>query len=121
MWMGGICPLGYDAKEGKLVVDEKEADYVRDIYRRYLKLGCVFKLKADLDDRGMLSKRRRSRGGRKSGGASYSRGALYKILQNHTYLGEIVHRGQIFVGQHARIVPRDLFERVQTQLKSNTQ
>jgi DNA invertase Pin-like site-specific DNA recombinase len=121
MWMGGMPPLGYDLKNRKLIVNEKEAACVRDIYRRYLKLGCVSKLKADLDRRGILSKKRRSQTGRNSGGAPYSRGALYQILQNRSYLGEIAHRGQVFPGEHDSIVSRKLWDRVQARLKANNQ
>ncbi len=121
MWMGGMPPLGYDLKDRKLLVNEREAACVREIYRRYLKLGCVSKLKADLDRRGIRSKRRRSQTGRNSGGAPYSRGALYKILQNRIYLGEIHHLGQIFAGEHKGIVPRDLWDKVQAQLRANNQ
>src|SRR5690242_7617168 len=35
MWMGGVLPLGYDVKDRKLVVNEREAESVRHIYRRY--------------------------------------------------------------------------------------
>ncbi len=121
MWMGGMPPLGYDLKDRKLLVNEKEVACVREIYRRYLQLGCVSKLKADLDRRSIRSKRRRSQTGHNSGGAPYSRGALYKILQNRIYLGEIHHRGQVFAGEHKGIVPRSLWDKVQTQLKANNQ
>src|SRR6266849_363250 len=52
MWMGGNVPLGYDLKARKLLVNSREAALVRDIYRRYLRLGCVRKLKLDLNRRG---------------------------------------------------------------------
>ena len=41
MWMGGTVPLGYDAKDRKLVVNKAEARTVVDIYRRYLRLKSV--------------------------------------------------------------------------------
>lgn len=121
MWMGGMPPLGYDLKKRKLIVNEREAACVRETYSRYLKLGCVSKLKADLDRRGIRSKTRRSQTGRNSGGTPYSRGALYKILRNRSYLGEIAHRGQIFPGEHEAIVSRRLWDRVQAKLKANNQ
>jgi site-specific DNA recombinase len=58
MWMGGTVPLGYDLKERKLVVNFGEARIVRDIFDLYLKLGCVSKLKRELDREGTTSKRR---------------------------------------------------------------
>jgi DNA invertase Pin-like site-specific DNA recombinase len=92
MWMGGPIPLGYDLQDRKLVPNAKEVGLVRRIFERYLALGCVKKLKAELEAQGVLSKTRLSRTGRKSGGVPYSRGALYSILQNRLYLGQVPHR-----------------------------
>ena len=55
-WMGGTIPLGHDVKDRKLVVNEEEADRVRLIFRQYLALGCVAKLQAELDARGIRTK-----------------------------------------------------------------
>jgi site-specific DNA recombinase len=119
MWMGGTVPLGYDVKHRKLVVNTTEAERVCEIFRQYLKLGCVSKLKVYLERKGISSKERISQTGRRTGGAAYSRGALYSILQNRTYLGEIEHRGQVYLGEHQGIVPRELWERVLAHLRAN--
>jgi site-specific DNA recombinase len=119
MWMGGRIPLGYGLKERKLVVSAGEARHVCDIYRQYLRLGCVSKLKIYLERKGIRTKERISRTGRKEGGASYSRGALYQILQNRVYLGEVAHRGQVYPGEHEGIVPRELWDKVQERLRVN--
>jgi site-specific DNA recombinase len=119
MWMGGTIPLGYDVTQRKLVVNVVEANLVNDIYRCYLELGSVSKLKTSLDEQGIKSKRRISPTGNESGGVSFLRGALYLILQNRTYLGEVLHRSQSYPGEHQAIVPRDLWERVQAQLRSD--
>ena len=58
MWMGGTIPLGYDVKDRKLVINDEEADRVRLIFQQYLAFGCVAKLQADLDQRGVRSKQR---------------------------------------------------------------
>jgi site-specific DNA recombinase len=119
MWMGGTIPLGYDVKDRKLIVNPKEAELVNEIYHQYLKLGSVSRLKAHLDQQGIKSKKRIGPEGKQSGGVSFLRGALYSILQNRTYLGEVFHRGQVYPGEHKAIVPRDLWERAQTQLRSD--
>jgi len=94
MWMGGTVPLGYDGKDRKLVVNPDDAKLVVRLFNLYLELGCVSKLKARLDQEGITSKARTSVAGNRSGGISYYRGALYQILKNRIYLGEIPHRGQ---------------------------
>jgi site-specific DNA recombinase len=121
MWMGGTIPLGYDLKDRKLLVNPAEAKLVVRLFNIYLEVGCVSKLKARLDQEGIKSKERTSVAGNRSGGASYSRGALYDILQNRIYLGEIHHRGRNHPGEQAAIVPRELWDRVQAQLKSDNQ
>jgi site-specific DNA recombinase len=121
MWMGGTVPLGYDVKERKLIVNQKEAKLVVQIFKLYLDLGCISKLKAQLDQERIVSKKRTSAAGKRSGGASHSTGALYQILKNRIYLGEIPHRGQNHPGQHEAIVPRELWERVENELKSDNQ
>jgi site-specific DNA recombinase len=119
MWMGGVVPLGYDCVKHCLVVNDKEAETVRGIFQQYLRLGCVTKLKAYLKDEQILSKVRTSKDGRTSGGVIYSRGALYHLLNNRVYVGEIVHGGQCYPGQHEAIVPQGLWDQVAAQLAAN--
>jgi site-specific DNA recombinase len=121
MWMGGRVPVGYDVKERKLIENPEEANFVRRLFPLYLELGCVSKLKAQLDREATKTKERTSASGSRSGGTAYSRGALYGILQNQIYVGDIQHRGNVYPGEHAGIVPRELWERVQAQLRSDNQ
>jgi site-specific DNA recombinase len=117
--MGGAVPLGYRLADRKLLVDAKEAKIVRGIYEAYVRLGCVRKLAAELKALGVLRKRRISKSGRKTGGVPYSRGALYSLLANRLYLGEVAHRGAVYAGEHQAIIERKLWERVQARLASN--
>src|SRR6202521_3626390 len=116
MWMGGNPPLGYDARDRKLLVNEAEAETVRHIFRRYAELGSVRLLKEELEAQAILSKARLSASGRSWGGNPFARGALYLMLQNRIYLGEIVHKKQHYAGEHAPIIDRDLWEQVQARL-----
>ena len=119
MWMGGVPPLGYDIRERRLVINPSEAGTVRHIYERYLKLGCVRQLRRELDNRGVVSKVRVSQKGIKSGGCRFSRGALYELLANPIYIGEIRHKQERHPGLHEAILPRKLWERVQQRLNEN--
>ncbi len=119
MWMGGVPPLGYDVRERRLVINPAEADTVRHIYERYLELGCVRQLSSELDKRGIVSKVRVSQKGIRSGGCRFSRGALYELLANPIYIGEIRHKQERHPGQHEAILPRELWERVQQRLNGN--
>ena len=121
MWAGGSPPLGYDVQDKALVVNAKEAERVRLIYRRYLELGNAVRLKQDLDARKIHSKTRLGKDGQPKGGTRFSRGALYTVLQNRTYLGQVAHAGQIYPGLHKPIVPQDLWDKVQAQIQTNKQ
>jgi site-specific DNA recombinase len=92
MWMGGLVPLGYDVHERRLVANQSEAETVREIFRRYGELGSVRLLIEDLNRRGIRSKVRVAKNGRKSGGNSFFRGALYQLLSNPIYVGEVRHK-----------------------------
>ena len=102
MWMGGYPPLGYDVKDRKLVVNEAEAETVRYIFRRYQELRSVRLLKEHLDAAGIVSKRRTAPDGRPYGGKPIARGALYLMLQNRIYRGEITHKDQAYPGEHSQ-------------------
>lgn len=117
MWMGGVPPLGYDVRDRRLVINRAEADGVRLIYQRYLQLGCVRQLSKELAERGIVSKLRVSRNGTRSGGCRFSRGALYELLANPIYVGEIRHKQERYPGLHDAIVTRELWEKVQQRLK----
>ncbi len=120
MWMGGVPPLGYQAQDRKLVIVESEAEIVRFIFRRYAELGSVRLLKSEPEARGIKSKSWASASGRLVGGKPFSRGALYLMLQNRTYVGEIVHKGQFHPGEHTPIVDQPLWDAVQEPLAGNT-
>ena len=104
MWMGGVPPLGYEARDRKLVVIPEEAETVRHIFRRYEALGSVRLLQQELEARDIASKSWTSAAGRNWGGKPLARGALYLILQNRLYRGEIVHKDRTYLGEHAAIV-----------------
>jgi site-specific DNA recombinase len=119
MWMGGNVPLGYDLKDRKLVVNEAEASTVRTIFQRYAELGSVALLKAELDRLRILSKRREGATGQLSGGRPFSRGALYLMLQNRLYRGEVAYKDKIYPGQHGAVIDPEPWQIVQDKLAAN--
>jgi site-specific DNA recombinase len=119
MWMGGFAPIGYVPHERTLAVDEPRAQRIRDIFDLYLQLGCVRRLKLEMDARGWKTPERE--GKRPGGGRSFCRGHLYRLLSNPIYVGEISHKGVVHPGQHRAIVARDVWEAVQARLAENAQ
>jgi site-specific DNA recombinase len=120
-WTGGTVPLGFDANDKKLIVNKNEAETVRTIFRRYLGLKSFSKLVADLDRRGIVTKRRHTKVAKYNGAIPFTYGPLAYFLKNRVYLGEMHHGGKWFEGEHEAIVDRATFERVQQLLadKSN--
>jgi site-specific DNA recombinase len=112
-WTGGSVPLGYDAKDKKLVVNQTEAETVRAIFRRYLELRSFSRLVADLDQRGIVTKQRNTKVAKYNGGISFTYGPLAHFLKNRIYLGDVHHGGKWFQGEHDAIVDRATFDRVQ--------
>jgi site-specific DNA recombinase len=119
MWMDGLPPLGYDVQNRKLVVNGEEALTVLHIFRRYVQLRSVRALRAELDAAGIRSKRRVFADNTQVGGQKLSRGALYLMLQNRTYRGEITHKGNAYAGEHRAIVEKRLWDEVQAVLAEN--
>jgi site-specific DNA recombinase len=88
LWVGGMAPVGYDTKDRRITVNEAEADRVRTIFRRYVELGSLNLLMADLRKRGIVTKVRTLRSGEKVGGIPFTRGPLAYLLRNRFYIGE---------------------------------
>jgi DNA invertase Pin-like site-specific DNA recombinase len=117
-WTGGTVPLGYDAKDKKFVVNKTEAETVRMIFCRYLELRSFSKLVADLDRRGIVTKRRSTKVAKFNGGIPFTYGPLAYFLKNRVYVGEVHHGGKWFDGEHKAIVDRATFGQVQQLLST---
>jgi site-specific DNA recombinase len=109
MWMGGWAPFGYQVSDRKLVIDEKEAETVRWIYRRFVQLGS-----ATLVARELIAKQLANRYGHK-----LDKGYVYKLLSNRVYIGEAVHKGTAYPGEHEPIIERRLWEKANSMLKES--
>jgi site-specific DNA recombinase len=116
LWVGGVVPLGYQAKDRRITVVADEAKTVRHIFRRYLDLGSLNLLLADLRRTGVKTKLRPLSNGRTIGGIPFTRGSLAAFLRNRFYIGEVQYKGEVFPGEQPAILDRALFEVVQTQL-----
>jgi site-specific DNA recombinase len=112
LWVGGNLPLGYEMKDGKIAIVEEEAELVRSIYRRYLELNSVNELLRDLKERDIRTKSRQLSTGATRGGIPFGRGALYYVLSNHFYIGEVKYKNEILPGEQPPIMDRTLFEAV---------
>lgn len=102
MWMGGNTPLGYEVRDRKLVVRNEDAEHVRWIFTRFIELGSATELARDVDSRNI----RTSRGNR------IDKKAIYRILNNRVYIGDAVHKGENYPGEHVAIIDQSLWDKV---------
>jgi site-specific DNA recombinase len=121
IWMGGVVSLGYRVENRALHVVEEHAAFVRDLFRRYLEIGSVVRLKAVLDQENVRLPIRTDCGGKSVGGGPISRGHLYKILSNPIYVGRLIHKAQVHEGLHGPIVDQETWDRVQSLLAEHAQ
>src|SRR5262245_60436287 len=116
LWVGGMVPLGYELKDGKLLTVEEEAERVRMIFARYLALGSVNRLVLELRELNIRTKIRRLSNGNTRGGVPFTQGPLFYILRNRFYIGEVVYKGEVCPGPQPPLIERALFDAVQRRL-----
>jgi len=102
MWMGGCPPLGYDVQARKLVVNDTEAAHVRYIFDQFAQCGSATVMLRDLRDRGITTKQ----------GGVITKGFLHRLMKNRVYLGEAVHKGTSYPGEHQGIISQDAWDKV---------
>jgi DNA invertase Pin-like site-specific DNA recombinase len=119
IWVGGPFPLGYASVNKKLVIVPEDAETVRQIFRRYLKLKSIGMLVGELDRDGFRTRRLVRPNGTVRGGSRFGPGPLAHMLKNRFYIGEIAYGGEIHRGEHEPILDRAVFEAVQNTLAAN--
>ena len=100
MWMGGCPPLGYEVKDRKLVENPADAAHVRWVFARFIEIGSGTLLARELAERGVTTSR----------GHRIDKKFIYRMLNNRVYIGEAVHKGTSYPGEHAAIIARELWD-----------
>jgi site-specific DNA recombinase len=106
-WMGGWAPLGYEVRDRKLLIHPEDAERVRSIFRRFVQLKSATLLARELVAAGATNRY----------GHVLDKGVLYRLLNNHVYIGEAVHKGTSYLGEHEPIIDQELWEQVHAILK----
>lgn len=109
IFMGGVPPLGYDVQSRKLIVNEAAAANVRYIFQRFSEVGSGTTILRELAQRGITTRQ----------GKPITKGFLYRLLNNRAYLGEAVHKGKSYPGEHDAIIDQDVWDAVRTILKES--
>ena len=109
MWMGGVPPFGYRVENRKLMVDKEAAAHVCWIFARFIEIGSCTVLAREVGTRGLGTPR----------GNQIDKKYLYRMLSNRAYLGEAVHKGDSYPGEHEAIIDRETWDRVHAILQES--
>ena len=109
MWMGGVPPYGYRVENRKLVIDDGRADHVRWIFARFLEIGSSTELAREVGNRGICTPR----------GNRIDKKYIHRMLNNRAYVGEAVHKGDSYPGEHVAIIDKETWDRVHAILKES--
>ncbi len=120
IWMGGKPPLGYDAKDRKLTINEPEADIIRLIFDSFLRHESMTTIVAQLQRKGIKGKTWVSRRGNLNEGEMLNKGSVYRILNNPIYVGKIQHKKAVYQGEHAPIISQEKWDAAQALLDKNS-
>src|SRR5471030_1157062 len=82
LWMGGMPPLGYDVVDRHLVINPKEAETVRYIFKMYLELGTEQKLREHLNEIGLKTKSWTTIKGKTRVGGPFLKTTLHSLLKS---------------------------------------
>jgi site-specific DNA recombinase len=120
-WVGGRPPLGYDTDRNirKLIINPKEADLVRSVFRLYLEKKSLLDVAHTLNGQGHHTKTLRSEH-KVTGGVPFKNTNIQIMLNNVTYLGKVSYGGKIYPGEHAAIIEEEIFNKAQEIMKQNT-
>jgi len=109
IWMGGVPPYGYRVENRKLVVVDEQAAQVRWIFARFLEIGSCTDLAREVEKRGLRTLK----------GNRIDKKYLYRVLNNRAYIGEAVHKGSSYPGEHEALIDRETWDRVHTILQES--
>lgn len=109
IWMGGVPPYGYRVENRKLIIDEEKAEHIRWIFARFVEIGSATELARQIDQRGLLT----------PNGNRIDKKYLYRLLNNRAYIGEAVHKGESYPGEHEAILDRVIWDKVHTILQES--
>ena len=113
LFVGGHPAFGYDLIEKKLVPNAGEAKIVQWLFESYLTEKSYLLLQRRLRDMGVKRRERTSKRGRLVEGRPIHASAVWHMLGNPIYAGDVRHNGEIFPGQHQALVSRELWDQVQ--------
>ena len=106
---GGQVPFGYMQIDHKLQPDPATAPVALEIFKSYAEGATVREILEDLNQRGIKTRR----------GQEFKYSSFNRLLKNRTYIGEYHYSGTVISDGVPAIIPKEVFDRVQTRLEKN--
>lgn len=121
-WLGGRTILGYDLDKvnRKLVINEKGAKLVREIFDMYLKEKSLLSVAMVLNEKGYHTKQYTSKSGKTCGGIKFKTTNIHLTLNNVLYIGKVKYNGELYPGMHEAIITDETFDKTQAILANNS-
>jgi DNA invertase Pin-like site-specific DNA recombinase len=119
MWMGGNIPLGYDVKDRKLLINEKEAKIVRILFQNFAETASITETARELNNLGFTTKTWISNNGKLHKGKRFNKSNVRRILNNHLYIGKVKHKDKLFDGMHKPIIDEQIWQKTRDLLSTN--
>ncbi len=119
MWMGGNIPLGYDVKDRKLLINEKEAKIVRILFQNFAETASITETARELNNLGFTTKTWISNNGKLHKGKRFNKSNVRRILNNHLYIGKVKHKDKLFDGMHKPIIDEQIWQKTRELLSTN--
>jgi len=108
-WVGGSVPYGYKSVDKKLIVDEETAPIVKRIFQRYLEIQSPKQIAWELQADGIVTRN----------GKPMTTQYIYRLIHNHTYVGDVFYDGKVWKGEHQPLIDRETLDTTQKFLKVN--
>ena len=115
-WTGGVVPLGYRVIDKKLVIDNHEAELVRELFGLYLEQRSALTVAQTLTDRGRTTGRYLANSGRVREARAWGKGDVLSVLKKPLYIGLMRYRDELHDGEHEAIIDLRTFELARTLL-----
>lgn len=108
-WVGGSVAMGYKVVDKKLVIDPAGAKVVKRIFQRFIEIQSPKQIAVELNRDGVKTKQ----------GKIWDTAHIYRILENHTYIGEVKYKETICEGEHEGFIDLDIWNRMREILAAN--